>query len=227
MRIVIVGLGGIGTIFTNRLCRFINYTKAQNLAEVDMHLIDGDKYEMKNFERQEFMGLGNKAEIKARELTRKYPKINFTTYDQFINETNISDQIKEGDVVCLCVDNHKTRKVVSEFCKTLPSIILISGGNDWTDGNVQIYVRNEGKDLTPDLTMYHPEIADPKDKSPEDMSCEELAETDPQLYFANLFAATLMCCAFFNVVINGDIENSEAYFDIESMSARASQRVVK
>lgn len=227
MRIVIIGLGGIGTIFVNRLCRFINYSKAEILKNIKIHLIDGDEYEEKNYERQEFLGLGNKAEIKARELTRTYQNIQFSTYNKYVNETNLSDQIKDGDVVCLCVDNHKTRKVVSDYCTTVPNIILISGGNDWTDGNVQIFVRKNSESLTPNLAMYHPEIENPDDRSPEDMSCEELSKVEPQLYFANLSAATLMCWVFWNVVIEGNIEECEVYFDIELMAARSVVRAVK
>jgi len=227
MKIIIVGLGGIGTIFVNRLCRFIQYSNTDLLRDVHIHLVDGDEYEEKNYSRQEFMGLGNKAEIKKRELSRKFAKIYFTTFDKYLNETNLPEQITEDTIVCLCVDNHKTRKVVSDHCSKLNNIILISGGNDWTDGNVQIFVKREGKSLTPDLTMWHSEIANPEDKSPEDMSCEELSKSEPQLYFANLTAATIMCWTFWNVVIQNDIETSEVYFDIELMAARSVGRNVK
>jgi molybdopterin/thiamine biosynthesis adenylyltransferase len=227
MRIVIIGLGGIGTIFVNRLCRFINYSKAEILKDVHIHLIDGDDYEEKNYERQEFLGLGNKAKIKERELAKTYSKIRFSTFANYLNQENISENVLSGDVVCLCVDNHPTRKLVSKHCSTLQNIILISGGNDWTDGNVQIYARKDGVDLTPSLEAYHPEIQNPTDKSPEDMSCEELSKVEPQLYFANLSAATLMCWVFWNVVIEGNIEECEVYFDIELMAARSVVRAVK
>ena len=227
MRIVIVGLGGIGTIFVNRLCRFINYSKAEMLRDVHLHLVDGDEYEEKNYERQEFLGLGNKAEIKARELSRTYSKMVFSTFNKYLNKTNVSDHIKDGDIVCLCVDNHATRKFVSDYCTSIPNIILISGGNDWTDGNVQIFVRRNNESLTPNLTMYHPEIENPDDRSPENMSCEELSKVEPQLYFANLSAATLMCWAFWNVVIENDIDESEIYFDMGLMAARSVTRAVK
>jgi len=226
-RIVIIGLGGIGTIFSNSLCRFINYSNADLLDGVHIHLIDGDEYEEKNYARQEFIGLGNKADMKMRELSRRFKKIYFTTFDKYLNETNLPEHITEGDCVFLCVDNHKTRKVVSDYCSKLQNVILISGGNDWTDGNVQVYVRKDNKDLTPSLTMYHPEIENPDDKSPEDMSCEELSKVDPQLYFANLSAATMMCWAFWNVVIQNDIATSEVYFDLELMAARGVEREVK
>jgi molybdopterin/thiamine biosynthesis adenylyltransferase len=222
--ISIIGLGGVGSILSERLCRFLNYAKDLT-AEILM--VDGDEYEQKNFERQEFTRLGNKADIKATELEVKYPGLRFDAFESYIDEKNVKEVIKEGDIVFLCVDNHKTRMIVSNYCKELKDVILISGGNDYTDGNVQIYVRKGGVDLTPDLCAYHPEIANPDDQLPQEMSCEELANSDPQLYFANLGVATLMCWSFYNVVVKEQYERSEVYFDLTSMTAVAHTRIVK
>ena len=142
MNIKIVGLGGVGSILSERLCRFLNYG-----AEIpaDITLVDGDSYEEKNFERQEFSTFGNKAEVKASDLEIQFPNIPLDVYPAFVNETTLSDVIKEGDVIFLCVDNHKTRMIVNNYCKQLKDITLISGGNELTDGNVQIYVRSESQ----------------------------------------------------------------------------------
>jgi hypothetical protein len=117
--------------------------------------------------------------------------------------------------------------ITSKYCNNLNDVTLISGGNEFTDGNVQIYVRKGGKDLTPDLCAYHPEIANPDDKLPEEMSCEELANSEPQLYFTNVWVATLMCAAFYNVVIKNSIGASEIYFDMIQMSTIAQTRALK
>lgn len=224
MEITTIGLGGVGSILSERISRFLNYS---NSDEVKINLVDGDEFEHKNLERQEFIRFGNKAQIKTEELSNKFRKLNFSYYDQFVNEHNINQVIKEKSVTFLCVDNHKTRKLVSDYCKTLNDITLISGGNEYTDGNVQIYVRKEGHDLTPDLCTYHREIENPEDKSPEEMSCEELSMSLPQLYFTNLSVATIMCWAFYNVVIQNNINNCEVYFDILKMSVDAKKRTVK
>ena len=223
--IVVIGLGGVGSILIERMGRFLNYNRDM---ETHLLLVDGDQYEAKNFERQEFNQMGNKAEVKASELELKFPEIRVDSYDAYINETNTAEVIKEGDVVFLSVDNHKTRNIVSNYCKVLKDVTLISGGNELTDGNVQIYIRQGGKDLTPDLCAYHPEIANPIDQLPDEMSCEELANADPQLYFTNLGVATLMCWAFYKSIIKGQIDQqSEVYFDILQMSANSQTRIVK
>lgn len=225
MRVVIIGLGGIGTALTEFMCRYINYKEELNPRQ--MMLVDGDTYEMKNMTRQIFKEFGNKAEIKADELELRFRDIEFDVYPSYVTTENISDIIKEKDMVMLCVDNHKTRKVVSDYCSTLNEITLISGGNDWIDGNTQLYIRKEGKDITPSLTSYHPEIDNPADKSPDELSCEELSTSAPQLFFTNAVAAIYMCLMFYNVLNSKTVPASEVYFDIEQMAALSKIREVK
>ena len=224
INIVIIGLGGVGSILSERLCRFLNYTRD---FETNILLVDGDFYEVKNYERQEFNRIGHKAEIKSNELEIKFSDLSFDVYNTYINETNIHHVIKEGDIVFLCVDNHKSRMIINNYCKNLKNVTLISGGNELTDGNVQLFVRKGGKDVTPDLCAYHPEIANPNDKLPDEMSCEELSQSEPQLYFTNLGVATFMCWMFYNSVVKQKFEKSEVYFDIIEMSSDAKTRILK
>ena len=106
----------------------------------------------------------------------------------------------------------------------MAEITLISGGNDYEDGNVQVYVRREGRDLTPSLARYHPEIADPRDRNPAALSCEELmAAGAPQLLFANLMVASLMLNAFY-ALRQGRLNYSEVYLDIVQNLSRAVSR---
>lgn len=225
MNIKIIGLGGIGSILSDQICRFANYS-IRNF-KTNIILIDGDDYEHKNYERQTFNLTGSKAFVKQQELSRKFEDLSINAIPDYITEENISNIILNEDLLLMGVDNHKTRKIVSDHCKTLENIILISGGNNYTDGNVQIYYRKEGKDLTPDLCSYHPEINQPGDKLPTEMSCEELSKSEPQLLFTNLTAATLMCQAFYNVVIRDEIKYCETYFDIINMKVDSKIRKIK
>ncbi len=222
-QIVIIGLGGIGSILCDKISRFRNFKKDQ---ETTITLVDGDYYEEKNFERQDFFSLGNKASVKASELKSRYENIDFKDIPYFVDENIIDKVITEGDTVFLAVDNHKTRKLVSDYAKNLKDITIISGGNDLTDGNVQIYVRKGGENLTPSLTDYHPEIENPEDKLPNEMSCEELQNSEPQLFFTNLGVATIMCWSFYNIK-NMDLTNSEIYFDMKTMRAHSTSREPK
>jgi len=224
MNIVIIGLGGIGSMLCETMARFLSYSSE---TKDNLLLVDGDSYEPKNSERQHFTRMGNKAEVKAADLSMQFSMLNVTSFPAFVNETTISQVILEGNIVLMCVDNHKTRMIVSNYCKQLQNVTLISGGNELIDGNVQIYIKENGVDLTPDLCSYHPEIANPEDKLPEEMSCEELSVSEPQLYFTNLTVATFMCQAFYNAVVKKQCETSEVYFDIIQMAASAKTRIVK
>jgi len=224
--IKIIGLGGVGSILTENLSRYLEYNKTKEFC---LTLIDGDSYEDKNRGRQVFSRLGNKAKVKKNDMQGLFPVLTFEDFKEFVDNTNVADCIEDGDVVFSCVDNHKTRKIISDHTSKLNNVILISGGNEWTDGNVQIYVRKEGKNLTPTITDYHPEIANPADQLPNEMSCEELAQSDPQLLFTNLSVATIMCWAYYNVVEKEafkqfEVLTSEVYFDIEQMALNAVTR---
>jgi molybdopterin/thiamine biosynthesis adenylyltransferase len=224
--ISIVGLGGIGSILSNTISRFISNDARENDPRQIINLIDGDYYEEKNLVRQEFLRFGNKAESKLNELRPKFNNIEFKDYPYFIDDITISRIIKDKDLVFLAVDNHKTRKLVSDYAKKLNDIIIISGGNELEDGNVQLYIRKDGEDVTPSLTDYHPEIRNPIDKLPNEMSCEELQNSEPQLYFTNLGVATFMAFAFYNV-LKGSNNFSEVYFDMNTMKADSKTRNLK
>jgi len=219
--ISIIGLGGIGSVLSNTISRFIE--SKQNVPIVNMNLIDGDEYEEKNLSRQEFELFGNKAESKCLELSRKFSYIKFNSYPVYVDKNNIKEIIKDNYIVFVAVDNHKTRKLISKHAENLSDIIIISGGNELTNGNVQIFIRKEGKFITPSLTDYHPEIDNPIDKSPFEMSCEELSKSEPQLYFTNFMVVAHMCSAFYNIIENNK-QISEVYFDLLTMNSNSKIR---
>jgi molybdopterin/thiamine biosynthesis adenylyltransferase len=217
MRIKIIGIGGIGTHLVPPLCRYFDSCeKSANIT-----LLDGDQFEPKNINRQDFELFGNKAESIAKKLLVQFPDQSIESKPVFLADENIFVFIKEGDMIFLCVDNHATRKLVSDYCQTLKDVTLISGGNDYTDGNVQIFIRKEGKNLTPPLTHLHPEIENPKDKNPAEMSCEELSRNgSPQLIFTNLAAASHMLSAFWLITEKGEVKYTEQYFDLLTGAVR-------
>ncbi len=222
LEIKAIGIGGIGCALLPFLCRFLQYAG----EPARLTLIDGDRFERSNAARQAFSRLGNKAEVKALELAQEFEALALRSAPEYVTEENVSRLIVSGDLVFLMVDNHASRGLVSRHAATLPDLTLISGGNDYEDGNVQIYVREKGQDLTPALTRYHPEIANPQDQNPATMSCEELmAAGAPQLLFTNLMVASLMLNAFY-ALRQGRLNYSEVYLDILQNVSRAVARPV-
>ena len=224
MEITIIGLGGIGSILVNTISRYLNSNPS---LRASIKLVDGDGYEFKNSSRQEFFSYGNKASVKKNELIDRFKNVQYFDYPMFLNENNIEQVITENSIVFVGVDNHKTRRLVSNYAKNLNNIIIISGGNELTDGNIQIFIRKGGVNVTPSLTDYHPEIANPIDKSPDEMSCEELSKAEPQLYFTNFMVAGHMCSAFYNIIEKNNYKISEVYFDILSMNSNSKIRTPK
>lgn len=222
-KVKIIGLGGIGTYLVEPLCRFLSYQP--DYAEVT--LVDGDAYEEKNRERQQFERYENKALVTAEALKKKFTKIHFRHKGEYLTGDNVITNIREGDYVFLCVDNHATRKLVSDRCEELDDVVLISGGNDYTDGNVIYYVRKDGEDVTLSPTALFPEIANPKDKNPGDLTlaerqgCSREAETNPQLLFMNLAIASSMCNVYY-AHEQGQAKFNQVYVDIRTQRSKPS-----
>ena len=218
----IIGVGGIGTILSELVARFLNYT-VDDLQIIT--LVDGDTFEPSNRTRQVFDSIGKKADVKVEELEEKFPGLSFMSFPHFITSENIDKVIEEGDLVFSCLDNHKTRKLISDKCITLQNITLISGGNELTDGNVQVYMRRGGVNITNPITHSHPEIQNPEDKSPHELSCEQLANTStPQIIFTNFTAAAIMGNVFYNIYYDEFKPVDEIYFDIKTFNHLAKKR---
>ena len=220
MRLLIIGLGGIGTHLLPTLLQYLNYEDQKELFS-EIVLLDGDSYEESNRSRQNFDSLGNKAEVTAAYYNEMYglPIIYDTEY---ITSANIKTYIKDGDVVLSCVDNNATRLLLEKHLLTLKNCTVVSGGNDLTDGNITITQMVEGKLTTPLLTELHPEISTPKDKNPADLSCEALAAlpSGGQIGLVNSAVANVMRTVLFSL-INKRLEFSEVFVDCLTAATRA------
>ena len=109
--ICIIGCGGLGT------------TTAQYLAMTGIgriHLIDFDKVEMSNLNRQlSFLeqDIGkNKAEVLKKNIEKINPDSVVTILKKKITSGNINSSIKNSKFVIDCSDNFKTRFLVNEYC---------------------------------------------------------------------------------------------------------------
>lgn len=231
--IKIIGLGGIGAPVSLYVSKFLYSLK----SDATLFLIDGDEFELDNKERMAFKEYGKKAEVKEAELAEIFgERVNFRALPDYVTKENIDTLLRASDIIFLCVDNHATRKLVSEHCAGLSEILLISGGNDGVEngktgtfGNIQIFWREKGKDKTNSLTRFHPEIAQPEDHVPgesKDESCAVLVQKVPQLAFTNLAVASAMLNSLL-VWARGKLTYEEVYLDILSAKTVPISRNVK
>lgn len=222
----LIGLGGVGGIVARYLGIFLSVLD----QPTRLVLIDGDEFEQRNSARMCFKSDGNKAAVIRDELleTLAEGRMTLAAIEEYVTAENLPRLVKNGDMVILAVDNHATRKLVGDFCgNELDDVCIVSGGNDGvgedslgrtlegTYGNVQIHVRGGGRDLSPPLCRYHPEIRDPADKLPTDLHCTELLESTPQILFANLMAASCILNAVW-LRLCGALSYEELAFDIRA-----------
>jgi molybdopterin/thiamine biosynthesis adenylyltransferase len=222
-RVIIVGLGGIGGALAEPLARYLCYSGTIK----ELWLVDGDRYERRNAERQKIgeRDVGrSKAEVWAERLQGSFPGLKVRSASLYLTPQSARELLPNRSVVMLCVDNHATRNLAQSQVSKLREVVLISGGNDYTDGNVQVFVKRGGKALSAPITRYHPEIEFPRDRRPDEVGCDELVAEAPQLLFANLTAAVLMLNALYQLLREGVLQYNEVYFDLVQNRARAVAR---
>lgn len=205
-------------------------------------LVDGDEFEPKNQERQSFGGLGNKAEVKAAELTPYFEKTFVAPKGQWIVESFEDESVEEtedaitgkallqeGDVVFAVVDNYAARKILFDAAREFDNIDIFTGGNnDRLEGSIYHYQRRNGEDVTDHPAEYHEEFIAPPDRNPGLMSCQEKAELEggTQLIAVNMAVASWLMGRYHHIILDGNdpCTAGEIRFDIELGMARADDR---
>ncbi len=216
-RYVLVGLGGIGGLVLRLLVPFLHSlgSRATVIA------IDGDTFEERNRARMIFTRPGPKAVVLAEEMCTLYPdRVTILPVPRYLTPRSATALICEGDVVFCQPDNHATRRIVERRCARLRDVVLFSGGNDGVEngktgtyGNVQVYIRANGRNVTNPPSRFHPEIAHPADRLPAAQGCAALMASAPQLLFTNAAVAAAMLGAFY-AWRQGALAYEEAYLDI-------------
>jgi len=224
----VIGLGGIGAVVAEGLAMFLRSEGKRNT----LWLVDGDAYEDGNRDRVRFQDDANKAVSKARELS-ELARFGLTILPipKFVTPHNVRHLVDDADTVFLCVDNHSTRRTVSRRCEKIDDVLLISGGNDGiengqsgTFGNVMVYRRAGGRDITHPLTRFHPELARPSDKRPDQLGCAELARSSaPQLVFTNWLVASAMLATYYSS-LTSSLDFEELYLDVLGVKVTSVRR---
>ncbi|MBA2717928.1 MAG: ThiF family adenylyltransferase [Chloroflexi bacterium] len=160
----------------------------------------------------------NKAEALAR--VARDDGLAVQAIPEFLDETNVRSIVREGDVVLLAVDNHRARALVDRHLGSLADATLISGGNDQTDGNVQLVRRRDGWSMDGHLTEIHPEIGMATEGEPRGDRCQVTAER-PQLLVTNLMVASAMLSCLWQISERGSVPYSEVYLDAIQNAARS------
>lgn len=221
--IVIVGLGGIGSWLVEPLMRYSLFSLRDKPR---FHLVDGDNYSISNQARQsihpKLIGM-NKASANALKLRQYFPSLEIKEIPEFISNSNIDSILntgRNGTYVFNCCDNNYCRKIITEYIvKHKPESIILSGGNEITDGNSHIYDKNNSCNS---ILTSHPEVdlaLATEDRGA--MSCQQIAEmpSSSQIIVTNFWAAAIMLQQFYLMTNNQCIQ--ETFFDIRKSAINA------
>jgi molybdopterin/thiamine biosynthesis adenylyltransferase len=217
-RIVLIGCGGIGSQLAGPLVRYLANRPEPPL----LVLVDGDVFEAGNLHRQA-CAVGDLGTNKAEALARvaRSAGLAVQVVPEYVTEANVGQLVREGDLVLLAVDNHPARALIDRYLASLSDATLISGGNDETDGNVQLVRRRDGTSVDGHLTEIHPEIGMATEEEPRDDGCQVMAAERPQLLVTNLMVASAMLSCLWQISERGSVPYSEVYLDAIQNAARS------
>lgn len=177
--IYIIGCGGVGSWLTPAMCLL---TKPDNIT-----LVDGDKLERKNLNRQLFTE-GDIGINKAVALSTKH---GCRFIDNWYSENLVSHS--HLDWLLVGVDNNPARNAVLRACDR-DQCQAIFGANETHSSEAFVY-RSEWYDTRLDPRIMYPEIRSDKANDPRAaaMGCTgEFQTANVQLVTANLMAASLL-----------------------------------
>jgi len=129
-KILIVGMGGLG-------CPLLTYLAASGIRNIA--LVDPDKVELSNLNRQILFNTGDLNKYKVLQAKSKiikiYKNIKIKTFNFRLNTKNINSFLKNYEVICDGTDNYKTRYLINDYCKKNKKV-LISGAISKFDGHL-------------------------------------------------------------------------------------------
>jgi len=203
--IIIVGCGGVASWLLPLLIKL-----CKDHGDPHIFLIDGDKLEEKNLDRQLFsedqIGTNKAVALHARYI-KEYSMM--TAVEQFLLE----GLDLPGQALWFgCVDNHSARRYILNYVDLFGGRAII-GGNEYTDSEAYIY-EPSWKNTPLDPRVYFPEILTDQANDPtRPQSCQGLAAIEhPQLVLANYTAAAYMAQLFwFYSVQRFNLDRKETY----------------
>ena len=148
-KIIIIGLGGIGT-------PFLTYIIRSGISSIG--IVDYDKVSISNLHRQIFFNLQDINKLKTKVIEKKlklYDKnIKINTINKKINKKNIKSIIKNYDYVIDGTDNFETKLLINDECKKQKKNLFI-GAVSQLEGHIfQFNFQKNG----PCLRCFMPEV---------------------------------------------------------------------
>ena len=199
-----IGLKGQKKIFNSSICIIgcggLGSSVSQYLAMTGIgkfHLIDADKIELSNLNRQVLYlesDIGkNKAEVLKTNIQKINPQAKIIISKKNVSKKNIKDLLKGFKFIIDCSDNFKTRFLVNEFCFT-EKRVLISAALQNFDVQISAYKAWAGKNNP----CY--ECVFPKSKDLNNVNCDQMGIVSPVAGFGGVMQSLLTI----DIILNCD-----------------------
>ena len=128
--VLVVGVGGLG-------CPLITYLAASGVGKIG--IIDFDKVEISNLNRQTLFGTDDLGKFKVIQAKKNINKLNkkvkIITYKKKLTTKNAKNILNKFDIICDGTDNFNTRYLINDYCKKNKKI-LISAAITKFDGHL-------------------------------------------------------------------------------------------
>jgi len=227
--IVVVGCGGTGSVFMEKLTRYLACRKEKDIGSIV--LIDGDVVEEKNLRNQSFIkedvGLYKSVvwENIANAMLEDHPCHSYGTYIE--NKDELKKIIKKHskslygttDITVLigACDNHACRLVMESFfydeSPDSKNLLYFDSANEFDTGETVFAAKIEGRVISPCRSALFPDVLKGDLRSVREMSCEELNAVAPQHMLINQLAAMQLMMGMVKVLEKAEIPTGVTCFN--------------
>lgn len=173
-RVLIVGLGGLGSPAAL-------YLAAAGIGE--LHLVDGDKVEISNLQRQVLFKTNHrdkdKAQVAAQQLTAANPEIRLYAHCRMADESWLTALLSQHpfDLVLDCTDNLTIRHTINRVCRAHKVPVVMASVRGFSGQLVSFDFRAE---VSPCYACLFPPTAEQSDL-PEAENCSTVGVIGPAL----------------------------------------------
>lgn len=226
--VICVGCGGTGTFFLKEFGRFLgSYNDSKK--KVAVTIIDGDRVENDNLDRQAFMQ-GDVSSFKSTAmvaaLKESFNLDNVFGYPLFLDNVSqlekindsVSDflEFKRNTAVTIligAVDNHRARQVMNRFFQKQQTIFYFDAANEYSNGEVVFGGKYNKKVLAPPRAFYFPKILKDRSKRASERSCGSINKKEPQHIATNMLAGNILLSKVTALIARDEISLGIAFFD--------------
>lgn len=151
-KVLLIGCGGLGHAASQ-------YLVSSGIGQLT--LVDGDKVELSNLQRQLLFRDSdkgfNKAKIAARQLKQLNPYVQIGAVDQYFSADNADALLAKADWVLDCTDNFQSRKLINQLCQQ-HQISLLSAAAIAQQGQLMLWPFAHNQ--SPCYSCLFPELTD-------------------------------------------------------------------